>query len=73
MNDITKEKIIDVFKRNGFNVSDDFECFEMDSFSFLSFVVDLEDALEISLDEDSKMFELDYQNINLNQVLSVFS
>ncbi len=73
MNDITKEKIIDVFKRNGFNVSDDFECFEMDSLSFLSFVVDLEDALEISLDEDSKMFELDYQNINLNQVLSVFS
>ena len=45
----------------------------MDSLSFLSFVVDLEDALEISLDEDSKMFELDYQNINLNQVLSVFS
>lgn len=73
MNDITKEKIIDVFKRNGFNVSDDFECFEMDSLSFLSVVVDLEDALEISLDEDSKMFELDYQNINLNQVLSVFS
>lgn len=73
MNDITKEKIIDVFKRNGFNVSDDFECFEMDSLSFLSVVVDLEAALEISLDEDSKMFELDYQNINLNQVLSVFS
>ncbi|HHJ7390272.1 TPA: hypothetical protein ACQM11_001688, partial [Streptococcus pyogenes] len=57
------EVVKQVFKNNGINIVDGEgkEVIDIDSLSFLSLLIDLENTLGIELEDNEKLFELDHR------------
>ncbi|MGV3010776.1 hypothetical protein [Streptococcus thoraltensis] len=65
------EVVKQVFKNNGINIVDGEgkEVIDIDSLSFLSLLIDLENALGIELEDNEKLFELDHREFTFSKFL----
>lgn len=54
-----KEKIKEIFQNNGIVVKDEHEILDLDSLSFLSLLIDLEENLKFELSEVDSLFDID--------------
>lgn len=61
-----------VFSNNGIDIIDGTEgdIIELDSLSFLSLLIDLENTLDVELEDDEELFELDYKSFTFDKFLS---
>lgn len=66
------EGIRRIFIENGINIESGQEnqIIDLDSLNFLSIMIDLEDFLGVSLDDNEALFSLDYNVITFNKILS---
>ncbi|HGK7817751.1 TPA: hypothetical protein ACJ65H_001682, partial [Streptococcus pyogenes] len=65
------EVVKQVFKNNGINIVDGEgkEVIDIDSLSFLSLLIDLENTLGIELEDNEKLFELDHREFTFSKFL----
>lgn len=61
-----------VFSNNGIDIIDGTEgdIIDLDSLSFLSLLIDLENTLDVELEDDEELFELDYKSFTFDKFLS---
>lgn len=66
------DEIRNIFIENGINIkkNQDDKIVNLDSLNFLSIMIDLEDYLGVSLDDNDLLFSLDYDTITFNQILA---
>lgn len=66
------EGIRRILIENGINIESGQEnqIVDLDSLNFLSIMIDLEDFLGVSLDDNEALFSLDYNVITFNKILS---
>ncbi|HEM6116639.1 TPA: hypothetical protein ACF1JQ_001334 [Streptococcus pyogenes] len=69
------EVVKQVFKNNGINIVDGEgkEVIDIDSLSFLSLLIDLENTLGIELEDNEKLFELDHREFTFSKFLEYLS